>query len=44
MHRVGDHVERHRLVSHIRRDDADYVGTVKATMIGITNERWGAGG
>jgi len=27
------------LLNHIRRDDADYVGVVKATMVGIANER-----
>ena len=38
MRRVGDYVERHRLVNRIRRNDADHVDAVKATMIGITNE------
>ncbi len=27
------------LINHIRRDDADYVGAVKANMVGIVNER-----
>ena len=35
---MGDYVERHHLVNHIRRDDVDHVDAVKATMIGITNE------
>ena len=45
-HRLGEeigeelyHLLTTWLVNHIRRDDADYVGAVKATMIGIISER-----
>ena len=45
-HRLGEeigeelyHLLTTWLVNHIRRDDADYVGAVKATMVGIANER-----
>ncbi len=45
-HRLGDEIgeELGRLLStwllnHIRRDDADYVGAVKATMIDIATDR-----
>ena len=45
-HRLGDEIgdELYKLLTtwllnHIRRDDADYVGAVKATMVGIANER-----
>ena len=45
-HRLGDDVGAELLkllaswlVNHIRRDDADYVGAVKANMIGIIAEK-----
>ena len=45
-HRLGDDVddELHKLlanwlVNHIKRDDADYVGTVKTNMLGIIAEK-----
>ena len=45
-HRLGDEIgdELYKLLTtwllnHSRRDDADYVGAVKATMVGIANER-----
>ena len=45
-HRLGDEIGEELcnllstwLVNHIRRDDADYVGAVKATMVNIISER-----
>lgn len=45
-HRLGDDVGADLLkllvtwlINHIKRDDADYVGTVKANMIGIIAEK-----